>query len=245
MKAEKIKAVLWDKDGTLLDNFSLWIRRERILLESVCTDLEIRENLRADAVEAGLRAIGIKDGRIDPHGELAGGTEASICAAMAQALGEFCTVPEAEDFRRLVNGHLHEVIAEDSEAAPLRDGVLKALTTVKTLGIPQGLATSDSRKSALKELSPYGIEKYFSYFSFGDEALRPKPDPWCLLEFSRRTGVPASSILFIGDSPVDEKTARAAGARFCALLGGAGAREDFLQETVILENISGIAELIL
>ncbi|WP_319414743.1 hypothetical protein [Marispirochaeta aestuarii] len=109
---------MWDKDGTLLDNFSVWIRRERSLIEFLCTDLEIAGNLRSDAVESGLAAIGIRDGKVDPHGELAGGTEASICDAISGALSDFGQVPEPEEFRRLVNGRLHEILARDTETPP-------------------------------------------------------------------------------------------------------------------------------
>jgi phosphoglycolate phosphatase len=244
IQAETIKAVLWDKDGTLLDNFSVWIRRERSLLETLCTDLEITENLRSDAVESGLVAIGIHGGRVDPHGELAGGTEASICDAMAEALSGFARVPEPEDFRRLVNGHLHEILACDTDPPPLRIGVTDALTAARNRGLPQGLATSDSRKSAVAEIAPYGLAEFFSYFSFGDEALRPKPDPWCILEFSRITGIPAGSIIFVGDSPVDEATAKAAGAGFCAVLGGAGGRGDFSPETLIAAEPEELVSLL-
>ena len=240
---ESIKAVLWDKDGTLLDNFSVWIRRERSLIEFLCTDIEIAENLCSDAVESGLAAIGIRDGKVDPHGELAGGTEASICDAMSGALSDFGQVPEPEEFRRLVNGRLHEILAGETEPPPLRRGVLDALSAARSRGLPQGLATSDSRKSALGELAPYGLEKYFSYYSFGDEALRPKPDPWCILEFSRLTGIPADSILFVGDTPVDEATAGTAGAVFCAVLGGAGGWRDFSATTMTCNDPGEIVKV--
>ncbi|WP_319561114.1 HAD family hydrolase [Marispirochaeta sp.] len=232
----RIRALLWDKDGTLLDNFSLWIRRERSLLETLCLELEIPEELRRDAIESGLTAIGVNKGRVDPHGELAGGTEASICEALANALGVFGPVPGQDRFLRLVRRHLNRIISDDNSTVPVKNGVREALEEASQRGIPQGLATSDSRESALKELAPHGLEPFFSYFSFGDEALRPKPDPWCVLEFSRFTGIPVRNILFIGDSPVDQATARSAGAMFCAVLGGAGGREDFTDETIIVEE---------
>jgi len=241
---EPVKALLWDKDGTLVDSLEQWVARDRRLLQMLCRKLDIPEADHAAAVAAGLAAIGVREEGIDPRGEIARGTEASIAAAMAGALSSFGQLPSPEAFASLVGGFIGDILASDKTPAPLRRGIHALLTEAAKRRIIQGLASSDSRKSCLKELSAHGIVTFFTFFAFGDEVPRAKPDPWCVERFSKEIAIPPSQILVIGDAPTDEEMATAAGAQFCALLGGAGAREDFSDRCIVAGHPDEILSLL-
>lgn len=238
------EALLWDKDGTLLDSFGRWIPRERRLLEVLCDVYGFPDAVRREAVEAGLHRIGVHGTSIDPHGELARGTEVSIAGAMAEALGAFGRLPGPDEFLAEVHRQMTSIVGSDSSPIPLRTGAAETLETVFNLGISQGLATSDTREASLRELSEHDLIGFFSFFAFGDTVSRPKPDPLCVYEFARQLGIKTSRILVVGDTPADAQMAAAAGARFCAVLGGTGGREDFPSDCTVLENPGDVAGLL-
>lgn len=73
-----------------------------------------------------------------------------------------------------------------------------------------------------------------------DPALRPKPAPDQALDALRRLGVTPAEAVMIGDSEVDEATARAAGVTFAGLTNG---RPDhrFGRDTVTLADLHEVA----
>jgi phosphoglycolate phosphatase len=73
-----------------------------------------------------------------------------------------------------------------------------------------------------------------------DPSLRPKPAPDQALEALRRLGVPAEEAVMVGDSEVDEATARAAGIGFIGVTNG---RPDhrFGPDTIVVADLRGVA----
>jgi phosphoglycolate phosphatase len=76
-----------------------------------------------------------------------------------------------------------------------------------------------------------------------DPTLRPKPAPDQALEALRRLGVSAAGAVMVGDSEVDEATARAAGIRFIGVSNG---RPDhrFGGDRTVVADLHGVAELL-
>jgi phosphoglycolate phosphatase len=70
--------------------------------------------------------------------------------------------------------------------------------------------TNKPGRLARKILAGLGVLDRFAVVIGGDEAAR-KPDPEGVRAILSRTGVPAADAVFLGDSPVDLATARAAG----------------------------------
>jgi phosphoglycolate phosphatase len=95
-------------------------------------------------------------------------------------------------------------------------------------GIP-GLLTRAGRRLAVHTNKPgalarqilagVGLLQRFAIVTGGDEAPR-KPDPAGTLEIMRRLGARACDTVFIGDSPTDVRTARAAGVRMVGVTWG-------------------------
>jgi phosphoglycolate phosphatase len=95
-------------------------------------------------------------------------------------------------------------------------------------GIP-GLLTRAGRRLAVHTNKPgslarqilagLGLLHRFAIVTGGDEAPR-KPDPAGALEIMRRLSARAEDTIFIGDSPTDVRTARAAGVRLVGVSWG-------------------------
>jgi phosphoglycolate phosphatase len=95
-------------------------------------------------------------------------------------------------------------------------------------GIP-ALLTRSGRRLAIHTNKPgslarqilagLGLLERFAIVTGGDEAPR-KPDPAGTLEIMRRLGARRADTVFIGDSPTDVRTARAAGVRLVGVSWG-------------------------
>jgi phosphoglycolate phosphatase len=83
------------------------------------------------------------------------------------------------------------------------------------------LAVHTNKPGALARqiLAGLGLLERFAIVTGGDEAPR-KPDPAGTLEIMRRLGARGGDTVFIGDSPTDVRTARAAGVRVVGVSWG-------------------------
>ena len=211
----KIEAALFDKDGTILDSLGPWARVEALLAERL---VERRLGPAVAVLEkkklAGLAlaAIGVNERGVDRGGLLAGGTAAEIFEAMRLALKrELGQEKDAAAFVAEAESLIEDIVpAGAPESLPV-PGADEALRTLAELGLPLGLATSDDERRTLADLARVGWKNRFGFLSCGDTAARPKPDPWSVEEFSRRTGVAAENLLYVGDTDTDAETARRGG----------------------------------
>ena len=78
------------------------------------------------------------------------------------------------------------------------------------------------------------------------EAFPPKPDPASALEIARRLGVSAAECLYVGDSGVDMKTARAAGMFAVGVLWGFRGADEMTDAgaQVLIERPSQLLDLL-
>jgi phosphoglycolate phosphatase len=114
--------------------------------------------------------------------------------------------------------------------------------TVPYPGIPE-LVRSAAARAALAVLSnkpeaptrvlldAFDLARYFRWVQGGDSAFPRKPDPAGLLHLVRAAGATPATTLFVGDSMIDVRTARAAAVRMSVVLYGfGGLRGDLVLE---------------
>jgi len=78
-----------------------------------------------------------------------------------------------------------------------------------------GLAVATNRSNTIGEvLELYGLSKYFDIVVSSLDVKRPKPHPESLFKILKFFEVDPEEALYVGDSLVDNKTARAAGVPF-------------------------------
>ena len=214
--AGRIRAVLFDKDGTLVDSLGPWAEALRL----VCRELIDRAAPAAMPLperrvieEKALASIGIRGEVVAHDGALAVGPSESVLKALRLSLDG--ALGGSRESRRFgvdvaeILGSLYPAGIPPCRPMPGADGALRALVE---LGIPIGLATSDDEATALAQLEEFGWRHLFAFLSFGDTSPRPKPDPWAALEFARVVGVSPGSVAVVGDSPADREMAFSAGA---------------------------------
>ena len=217
------RGLLWDKDGTLLDTFSFWVELERRLAAAL-TGRFPEENPRSEYAERVLRGLGVDgSGRVDARGALAGGTERDILDVFYQT--HRGPKPGRPDFERAARLELKGLLKTPPEPR-LIPGIAAALEHARARGLAQGVATADTRLNAERDLRMAGLAGFFGFLASSDSA-RVKPHPWPVEAFAEWAGIAAAEVLVIGDTPVDQAMAEAAGADFAAVLWGTGRARDF------------------
>lgn len=124
-----------------------------------------------------------------------------------------------------------------------------ALATLERLvpHFPLGIATSRDRWSTAAILETDHLSLFFQSVAAARTTLRAKPHHQPILWTADQLGVPPHSLLMVGDTTVDIRAGRAAGAQTVGVLSGFGERQE-LEEAgadVILERALDLADLLL
>ncbi|MDO3410473.1 HAD-IA family hydrolase [Saccharibacillus sp. CPCC 101409] len=221
-------AILFDKDGTLLDFTAMWgfwadlvleAFRGRLAEEGLALCEEAVPGIWGTKADAAGRTVDY-----DRRGPLAMGTMEEVYAVLVWH-GYRAGLSWAES-KVIVRSCLIQADAEMEIARPARllPGVREFLERCRALGIPLGVVTADDTDSALRHLRWLGIEDYFDAVVGTDLAERGKPFPDLCLLACERLGAPSSRTAVIGDTDGDMEMARAAGA---LLKVGIGPAETF------------------
>jgi len=219
----QIKALLFDKDGTLFDFRATWEAWAGRVLDDIT---EGDEDLRI----AASRAIGFDpaERRFQRDSIAIAGTNAEI----AQAL---CTVlPHDQD-------SLQRTIVEQAKTAPLAPAadLPRLLKNLRALGYKVGVMTNDSFSVAKAHLTNAGVIDLFDMVIGADSGYGAKPAPQPLEAFCAHVGVDPVYTAMIGDSTHDLQAARAAGMVSVGVLTGmAGVAELSGLSDIVLGDIS-------
>jgi pyrophosphatase PpaX len=88
------------------------------------------------------------------------------------------------------------------------------------MGYRMGVVTSKSRSVAQRGVDHFKLGRYFEFVVGFEDTVNHKPGPEPVQEGARRLGVPPDECLYVGDSPHDMASGRAAGAVTVAALWG-------------------------
>lgn len=214
-----VDAVLFDKDGTLVDSLGPWAEAEALVCRGILDGIVGAPEApggREAAVSAALASVGVRGGIVDPEGILAtsGGDvnlealRLSLSASLGRSSGPLADAPS---FGREFSRRLRALYPEGMPPVRPMPGAEDALRELSEAGLPLGLATSDDRGMSLRQLDAFRWRSRFAFMAFGDTAPRRKPDPWMALEFMRVLRIAPERVAVVGDTSADQGMARAAG----------------------------------
>ncbi|MCX8006586.1 MAG: HAD-IA family hydrolase [Coriobacteriia bacterium] len=118
-------------------------------------------------------------------------------------------------------------------------GAHEVLDAVRLAGARVGLVTSKSRPIAERGVRLLGMEDAFDVIVTADDVKRHKPDPEPVVHALAALGVSPSRAAYVGDSPADVASARAAGALAVAATWGVAPRErlEEARPDVVVESL--------
>ena len=203
-----IKAILFDKDGTLVDFERTW----GPALHTVLQDLA--EGRRADyerlAAESGFMESEL---RFLPDSIFVAHPVGVWGPLWAQVLG-----------RQADPGFLAEIdrrlcAATTFHLQPIGEPA-KLMAALAACGYRLGMLSNDSEVAVRAHVRKLGIEPMLQFAAGCDSGFGAKPEPGQVLAFAKAVGVSPSQTAVVGDTILDLVAARAAGAVAVAVLTG-------------------------
>ncbi|MFD0915799.1 HAD family hydrolase [Pseudahrensia aquimaris] len=228
-----IKAILFDKDGTLIDFSGTFGPATAKVIGHLSDGHAV---IAADLAEvlgfdADLKAC-------HAHSVLIAGSLRDIAEVAAPILRRDDIDQLASDIDALYILHSTSSLTP----FPFTHGVLDELGA---MGLPLGIATNDSEEAARVHLAELGLLERFALICGFDSGHGGKPEPGMVLAFASHCKLAVSEIAMVGDSETDMKAARAAGALAIAVASGEAEAQDLAEfGDHVLNDISALPDLV-
>lgn len=238
---EKLKGIIFDKDGTLFDYAQVW---EDVLKEGIDSAfISMGKASHQKAKNAMLHLMGI-----DEHGD-------------CHPKGLVFTHRPVQIFRRFlvyciryrVNAlkamRAYHQSVQNSEV--LLSKKLKKMdfslqqtlfSNLKQCGYSIGIITNDNTSSTTLFLSLMGLSEYIDFVSSRDSNYKKKPHPQAFLEFCNQEGIVPSQVAMVGDTITDMLFAKRSEAGYTiALLSGSNDKKSLRPlSDVVYPDISAL-----
>ena len=182
---KKLRAVLFDMDGLLIDTERINMACARQVAQEMGFELDIPKLART----------------------VCGVRRAFAVQAYASVLPESI---DAQVFYDRKNELLQHTL--ETEGAPAMKGAAELLTWLNDQGISCVLATATRYETAENRLRAAGLWHLLPYRITGDDVIRSKPDPETYLKAAALAGVSPSECLVLEDSFNGIRSGRASGA---------------------------------
>ncbi|QWG19394.1 HAD family hydrolase [Bradyrhizobium sediminis] len=207
-KAGPIRAILFDKDGTLVDfqrSFGPAVR-------------EVMQQLSGNDAAAYQRLVTasrfVEDGpRLLPDSPLIAEPTSVYGVLWATALGRPANATLFAEIDRLLCDATTRHLTAIGDPGTL-------LASLAARGYRLGLVTNDAEITARAHARKLGLDGVLEFVAGYDSGFGAKPDPGPVLAFAQAAAVAASEIAVVGDSVHDLAAARAAGAVAIGVLTG-------------------------
>lgn len=232
-KLKSIRAILFDKDGTLIDFERTWFAFSQKMAKWAAGGDEVKARHLLD--------IGGYDWdakRFRANSVIAAGTAEEMVALWH---------PDADEASlQTIIAHYNQASLEAGpRSAVAVDGLYETLQILHAQGFILGICTNDSEAGALKTAQVLGIDHFFTSFIGYDTAARPKPFADPLIYFAEKNNIALSQLAMVGDNSHDLEAARAAqaGLSIGVLSGNAGVDILAPLADIILPSVADIPAL--
>ncbi len=225
MRAE---AVLFDKDGTLLDFQRTWGPWTAQVVDQLADgDLALVQEMSL------AWGLDYENQRILPDSIVIAGTVGQVAGAIVPHRPDM-TLDQMIDFLDLTGAQ-----ATGVPVIPLSP----FLDELAELDLVVGVATNDSEATARSQLRELDIEHRFEFIAGYDSGFGGKPAPDMCLAFSDYMGISPADVVMVGDSSHDLEAGRAAGMQTVAVLTGPADSDELVAlADVVLGDISELID---
>ena len=231
LKHFKAQAIIFDKDGTLIDFDAMWGGWTVYLAE------QLHQASGLNVQTALCLAFGYDEEtkKVLAHGKVAASPISQLYALTIEVMRSLG-----------LNVETTELVVKEAWCIPDPVLLAKPLTDIPTLfgklqneNIKIAIATADDRAPTQAMIEVFDIEEYIATMVCADDGIPSKPQPDMVLAICERIKIDPSKVMVIGDTVSDLKMARAAGAGLCVgVLSGVSNARDLAQHAdVLIESI--------
>jgi len=217
-----MKAVIFDKDGVLIETFELHFKSHYMVLAEFGVKLK-KEDL--------IKRYGMK-----------------ISEILRDIMKQYGKNVSETTAKRMASKKVKIYVKLAEKGLELLPGVEEFLKFLKNKGYKIGLASSDSKKTLLQFLKLTKTGKFFDANISGDEIKNGKPNPEIFLECAKKLRIKPEECIVVEDSVHGVEATKRAGMKCIAVTTGQTSREelqkmkpDWLLNT--LEEFNNIEEL--
>ena len=203
-----LRAVLFDKDGTLIEIQNTWAPTFHTLMSELAAGDRLKAERLAAAAGFDLEAV-----RFEADSVLIAGSNDDIADAFAEILGLSDPKALAEDINARIGAMSLPHLSPFDDLVP-------ALDRLAGHGLALGIATNDAQASALAQLDALGLTQRFAAVIGFDSGHGAKPSPGMVSGFCAALGLDPQEVVMVGDSLHDMHAGQAAGTRTLAVTTG-------------------------
>lgn len=225
-----IKAILFDKDGTLLKFSDIWI-------DSIVKFLN-EKNLSEDKKKKLFKKIGVKENNeVEENSILSSETVKDLALIFSEFFDG-----KIDEIYREIDDFLLEFLKENKEEIVETCDLKNLFIDLKSRGIIIGLFTSDNFRNAKFSMEYLNLDNFIDFYAAAD-LYEKKPNTESLEIFKEKYSLKDEEIIIVGDSKVDmifgKDTIK------LGVLCGTGSREMLLKYTEnIAEDPRGVLKLL-
>lgn len=216
----RVRAVLFDLDGTLVDTFEAF--------HVMVNDILRRFN---------------KPGRsFSENARLVGKTSRAIVETIARETGLNTSLRELSEI--MVGEWINTYMPRYGRLYP---DALQTLEELKKRGYLLAVVSNTSREELPNYLNSFKIAGFFNATVSAGDAEKPKPSPEPVLKAVKKLNVKPEEAVMVGDRPEDVESGRAAGAYTVAVLRGVRPRVELeaAKPHFIVDTLSEILSILM
>ncbi len=149
---EKVKAILFDKDGTLMDFHSIWIKVAEELVAECINLYELPKSMQPTL----LKEIGVEGVFVNPRSAIAAGTSLDV----AKGLCKYITSSKEKEMHKWVSKKLFSLMYEHRSYMKMTADLPRILQGLKDRGFILGVVTADDFAPTELFLKQYQLESF-------------------------------------------------------------------------------------
>lgn len=237
-------AVLFDKDGTLIDIHHYWSSMIRIRSSFITNRYfpghREQKNIENSLIDA--MGVDITNNRMKPEGPVGIKPRpyiVNIASDLVRLKGKKIVNEDMEDLFSEVDKKTTEDMAPLLRLLP---GVVKLLERLDECGIASAIVSTDITSRARLAMETLELDHYFDEIIGGDRVKSTKPSPDLALDAIDRCNSNANKAIVIGDHPVDIEMGKSAGTGLnIGVLTGLSTADTFDgMDCVVIQNLNCI-----
>lgn len=236
----RIKGVLFDKDGTLVDFFSLWLQAAYAVIPKIIQELDLDDSPQMEQYL--LETIGIVNGHINPDGGICYKSYGDLALDLATSLEKKKIYRQAFKIHVVLVKLFDEFVTSDEVTFKTFTPIHELVSELKKRNIKVGLATADTIYSAKYCLTKLGVMDDFDYVGGDDGMVKPKPNVDMFHIFTEKYKLLPHQVAVVGDTLNDMIFAKECGAVAIGVLSGVSKEEKLKEEGDYI--ISSVEQLI-
>ena len=233
----EVKAILFDKDGTLTNIDNLWVEPTEMVIRKI-----LKQHIKETSpitIDQMLELLGIVRGEIIPNSVIASGTVED----MLDEIGKYFSIDKMALYDEVLQDFRNYLLAHPDMIVPIGD-VAFLISELKHNGIKVGVVTNDSYIPTKMIFEILKVWHLFDFVATPDE-YPAKPSADSLIGASKQLRVPLNEIFYVGDSYLDMAYAKHCGGGIAVLTSGSDVHTMKEQSVLVLDSVEQLLDFVI